>query len=358
MFRRVLRLSRTAAGTSQSALFISTTSAESIATSVPAPIAMPVSALVSAGASLMPSPTIAVFPRSCRRRITASLPSGRTPAITSSTDACPPTAPAVRSLSPVSITTRMPISFSSSTASLLSALSVSETAMIPSTLSPHANRSGVLPSCASACARRSMSAGTGMRELIYPRLPPRSSAPPSSSLPPTPLPGYASKSETSGSVRSLSCASCTMARPRGCSLFFSSAPASSRSRSSDTPSAHERPLTRIFPVVMVPVLSNAMICVRPVSSRAAAVLNRMPFLAPTPLPTMIATGVASPSAHGQLITSTEMALARAKAMPSPASIHAAQVTRAMQRTAGTKIPLTLSAVFAIGALVAAASDTI
>ena len=37
----------------------------------------------------------------------------------------------------------------------------------------------------------------------------------------------------------------------------------------------------------------------------------MPFFAPMPLPTMIATGVARPSAHGQLMTSTEMPRASA-----------------------------------------------
>ena len=65
------------------------------------------------------------------------------------------------------------------------------------------------------------------------------------------------------------------------------------------------------PLVMVPVLSSTAICVRPASSRETAVLNRMPCLAPTPLPTMMATGVASPRAQGQLITRTEMALDRA-----------------------------------------------
>ena len=40
--------------------------ANSIATSVPAPIAIPMSALANAGASLMPSPTIATFfPEPC-----------------------------------------------------------------------------------------------------------------------------------------------------------------------------------------------------------------------------------------------------------------------------------------------------
>ena len=70
-------------------------------------------------------------------------------------------------------------------------------------------------------------------------------------------------------------------------------------------------VTRGSPVVIVPVLSSATICTRPVSSSAAAVLNSSPFLAPSPLPTMMATGVASPSAHGQLMTSTEIPRASA-----------------------------------------------
>ncbi len=48
-FLNVARLKRMAAGTSLSRLFINTTSAASMATSVPAPIAIPMSALVSAG---------------------------------------------------------------------------------------------------------------------------------------------------------------------------------------------------------------------------------------------------------------------------------------------------------------------
>ena len=84
---------------------MSTTSAASMATSAPAPIAIPISAAVSAGASFMPSPTMATLPFFLRRRITLSLPSGSTPAMTSSTPACAPIAFAVLSLSPVSITT-------------------------------------------------------------------------------------------------------------------------------------------------------------------------------------------------------------------------------------------------------------
>ena len=77
-----------------------------------------------------------------------------------------------------------------------------------------------------------------------------------------------------------------------------------------------------------------------------------------PLPTMIATGVASPSAHGQLITSTDMPLAR----ENPGSLlmknHTAVVTAAIAMTEGTNTPDTRSATLAIGALVAAASLTI
>ena len=63
--------------------------------------------------------------------------------------------------------------------------------------------------------------------------------------------------------------------------------------------------------MIVPVLSKAMICVFPVSSKDTAVLNMIPCFAPIPFPTMIATGVASPKAQGQLITNTEMPLASA-----------------------------------------------
>ena len=58
MTRIVERERSTAATASDNRLFTSTTSADSTATSVPAPIAQPMSARVSAGASLMPSPTI------------------------------------------------------------------------------------------------------------------------------------------------------------------------------------------------------------------------------------------------------------------------------------------------------------
>ena len=84
----------------------------------------------------------------------------------------------------------------------------------------------------------------------------------------------------------------------------------------------------------------------------------MPCFAPTPLPTMIATGVARPSAHGQLITSTEIPLASANPTVCPARSQTTTVTNAMRSTAGTNTPDTRSATLAMGALVAAASLTI
>ena len=57
----VALLSLIAVGTSLRSLLIRTMSADSIATSVPEPIAIPISALAKAGASLIPSPTMATF---------------------------------------------------------------------------------------------------------------------------------------------------------------------------------------------------------------------------------------------------------------------------------------------------------
>ena len=117
-------------------------------------------------------------------------------------------------------------------------------------------------------------------------------------------------------------------------------------------------VTSGFPFVIVPVLSSAICVTFPVISSDSDVLNSMPSLAPTPFPTIIATGVASPSAHGQLTTSTDMALSRAKPMSLPSSSQTAAVITAITSTTGTNTAATLSAILAIGALVAEASDTI
>ena len=81
-------------------------------------------------------------------------------------------------------------------------------------------------------------------------------------------------------------------------------------------------------------------------------------MAPIPFPTIMATGVASPRAQGQLMTRTEIPLASAYPNSFPVSSQTMVVTTAILITVGTKTPETLSAILAIGAFVAAASLTI
>ena len=109
--------------------------------------------------------------------------------------------------------------------------------------------------------------------------------------------------------------------------------------------------------MIVPVLSSTIISILAAVSSSSAVLNKSPCLAPFPLPTMIATGVASPNAHGHEMTRTDIARARIKPISLPAIAHAIAVAIAMPMTAGTNTPETLSAIFAMGALVAAESST-
>ena len=116
--------------------------------------------------------------------------------------------------------------------------------------------------------------------------------------------------------------------------------------------------TCISPLVIVPVLSSATILIFPAISIAGAFLNRIPFLAPTPLPTIIATGVARPRAQGQDITKTDIPLARAYPTSLFINNQIIVVINAIPRIIGTNIPDTLSAIFAIGAFVADASSTI
>ena len=113
-----------------------------------------------------------------------------------------------------------------------------------------------------------------------------------------------------------------------------------------------------MPPVTVPVLSSTAILTLPVFSSEEAVLKRIPFFAPTPLPTIIATGVARPRAQGQLMTSTEIALASENSKLLPISSQTVSVIIETSITAGTNTPLTLSASFAAGAFVAAASVTV
>ena len=86
-----------------------TTPALCMATSVPAPIAIPTFADASAGASLIPSPVMATdMPCARRRRTISTFCSGRTSDSTSSMPSLPATSSALGRVSPVSIVSRTP----------------------------------------------------------------------------------------------------------------------------------------------------------------------------------------------------------------------------------------------------------
>ena len=361
MLRMTARESSMARATSRGSLFMSTTSAPSLATSAPAPIARPTSARARAGESLMPSPTMATrWPASCSSRTTRSLSAGSTSAMTCPTPTRRAMACAVSSLSPVSMTVRTPSASSAATASLPVGLSSSATAIVPMSAPFLAKKSGVLPSRvkASSCARSTSMARSAMRAA----LPAAMRLAPSRAV--TPRPGIAWNAST---VRDTMprCSACAMiASASGCSLLRSSAAASLRSPFSlmaASPSARRAgrmSVTTGLPWVMVPVLSSTTVSTSRRASSASALLNRTPISAPRPVPTMMATGVARPSAHGQLMTTTATAAVRASfTSPPVATSHTANVTAAMTSTAGTKTVATLSAMRAMGALVALASST-
>ena len=192
--RSAKRLKLIAEGTSLNRLFIKMIPPASTAISVPVPIAIPASAAVSAGASFIPSPTIATFPKRLSRLTASAFPSGISSAITSSTPTVFPTASAVRLLSPVSITTFIPMLLSRLTAALLSSFIVSATAIMPSGDVPRKNKSGVFPSADKLSAAFCISSVTRAFSAIKRRLPPESSVP--SRIAVTPEPACALKSCT------------------------------------------------------------------------------------------------------------------------------------------------------------------
>ena len=149
---------------------------------------------------------------------------------------------------------------------------------------------------------------------------------------------------------------CTTACASGCSLFASSDAAICTSVFSSVPKAATS-LTRMLPSVIVPVLSSTTQSALCAVSNAAADLIRIPFSAPFPVATIMATGVASPSAHGHEITSTAIPVDSANSNPCPSKSHTTKLMSAIPMTIGTNTPLILSASLAIGALELAASCT-
>ena len=107
----------------------------------------------------------------------------------------------------------------------------------------------------------------------------------------------------------------------------------------------------------MPVLSRTTLSTLPRASSASADLMSIPFSAALPVPAIIATGVARPKAQGHEITRTVTAKDRAVSKSLPTKSQIKNVTAEIIITAGTKIPLTLSASLAIGAFEEPASST-
>ena len=102
----------------------------------------------------------------------------------------------------------------------------------------------------------------------------------------------------------------TMAVAMGCSLLPSAVPAIANSWLSEHTCCSTNIAirdTRGTPCVTVPVLSKTMLCTLWAVSSGSPPLMRMPLIAPTPVPTMTAVGVASPRAHGHAMQRTVMA---------------------------------------------------
>ena len=337
---------------------ISVIPAALIATSVPVAIAMPMSAEASAGASLIPSPTMATTFPLRNSAIFRALSAGSSPANASSTPTRRATACAAPSLSPVSITVRTPSRRKPATAAAAPGFGSSPNATTPNRRAGgpmSASQDTVLP----AAARSVAVAANGDRSMRASRSNcpvPNSSRRPCT-VPSTPRPGSARKSLTVAMGSSSSAACARNAAASGCSLPDCRAAARRSTSAFDVPSARRMSVTRGLPSVSVPVLSNATRVTACACSSAAASRIRMPWRAAAPVPTMIAVGVASPSAHGQAITITATAASKPWATPAPASHQPSTVSTAMPSTTGTNTALTRSARRCTGAFDACAPST-
>ena len=100
----------------------------------------------------------------------------------------------------------------------------------------------------------------------------------------------------------------TIAEASGCSLPFSRLAATRRSSFSSTSGSATTCASFGFPSVSVPVLSTTRVSIFSRTSNASAFLINTPIPAPRPVPTMIDIGVAKPSAQGQAMMSTAIAL--------------------------------------------------
>ena len=129
-----------------------------------------------------------------------------------------------------------------------------------------------------------------------------------------------------------------MAFASGCSLPWSTLAAMRNTSSSVNGAMASAFANTGLPRVSVPVLSTISVSMRRSVSSASASRNSTPLVAARPLATMIDIGVASPSAQGQAMISTETAFSTAYAPrgSGPNCPQAIAVTTAIVSTASTK----------------------
>ena len=253
--------------------------------------------------------------------------------MTSSTPANAPMLAAVRSLSPVIITTRRPRRFRPAMAAALSSLIGSDTAATATARPAWAMIRTVLPSSANWLARAVASASVMPCSAIKAGLPITTGAPSNSAR--TPPPVTAVMPLTVGRFRPASLAAATMALAIGCSDPASTA-AQSASRASCSPSPSGVKSVRTgLPCVIVPVLSSATVLIPLSACRASPLRNRTPIPAARPVPTTMEVGVARPIAQGQAMIRTDTIATTACDRPGPTAIQTAKVSAARAMIVGT-----------------------
>ena len=279
---------------------VSTMPPDSIAISVPDPIAIPTSAIERAGASLIPSPTKATLLASCSFWMALAFSWGRTSAMTVSIPTCLAIAWATRSLSPVNMTVFKPRSLSFLIASFELAFGASWMAIKPITC-PSTDKLITVLACSCNSTIRFSSSGSiavPSWSLPFPKVTNCWSI-----WPWTPFPSIAWKFSTGDNTKPFSSAWDNTAWASGCSEKVSRLAASVKTRASSPTTS----VTSGWPMVMVPVLSNTTVWIFCTSWRTVPFLIRTPILALRPVPTIRAVGVAKPRAQGQAIMRTETA---------------------------------------------------
>ena len=203
------------------------------------------------------------------------------------------------------MTTSMPRRRSAAIAAAESSLTVSATASTPAGSPSTATRTGVLPWADSSAAIGSRAPVLMPASASSRALPTRTACP--STVACTPLPVIESNPVAAGMARPRSRAPATIAAASGCSLSASAAATSASSSSSvqspGGPDVGERGLAGGDGAGLVQ--HDRVQLVRGLQRLGGA--DQDPAWAPLPVPTMMDSGVARPSAHGQAMISTETA---------------------------------------------------